>query len=114
MIMSGSFLRACWLVSAPPTLLGHGSRHCHGINYTNCGTREPSIFRFSTWGRVLLFRNSKKIVSLKITRKKRNCLNFVEKRNLTLSLGFGFSLGGGLVSVNGRGESCPAAHRQLA
>jgi hypothetical protein len=28
------FSRACCLVSAPPTLLGCGSRHCHGINYT--------------------------------------------------------------------------------
>src|SRR5205085_11484197 len=29
------FSRACWLAYAPPTLLGSGSRHCHGINYTN-------------------------------------------------------------------------------
>ena len=28
---SAPFSRACWLVS-PPTLLGHRSRHCHGIN----------------------------------------------------------------------------------
>jgi hypothetical protein len=31
---SAPFLRACWLVQAPPTLLGPRSRHCHGINYT--------------------------------------------------------------------------------
>ena len=24
-----------WLASAPPTLLGRGSRHCHGINFTH-------------------------------------------------------------------------------
>src|SRR5439155_15871241 len=29
---SAPFSRACWLVSAPPTLLVRGSRHCHGIN----------------------------------------------------------------------------------
>src|ERR1051325_7864332 len=32
---SAPFSRACWLAYAPPTLLGSGSRHCHGINYTN-------------------------------------------------------------------------------
>src|SRR5205814_35877 len=32
---SAPFSRACWLVLAPPTLLGRGSRHCHGINYTH-------------------------------------------------------------------------------
>src|SRR4029077_10687489 len=31
---SAPFSRACWLVSAPPTLPGAGSRHCHGINIT--------------------------------------------------------------------------------
>src|SRR5881397_4057412 len=29
---SAPFSRACWLALAPPTLLGRGSRHCHGIN----------------------------------------------------------------------------------
>jgi len=33
---SAPFLRACWLVKAPPTLLGPRSRHCHGINYAHC------------------------------------------------------------------------------
>jgi len=39
---SAPFSRACWLVSAPPTLLGPGSRHCHGINFTHHppGTRQ--------------------------------------------------------------------------
>src|SRR5215831_19647791 len=32
---SAPFSRACWLDSAPPTLPGCRSRHCHGINYTN-------------------------------------------------------------------------------
>ena len=32
---SAPFSRACWLVLAPPTLLGPRSRHCHGINYTH-------------------------------------------------------------------------------
>src|SRR6266567_6302597 len=31
---SAPFSRACWLALAPPTLLGRGSRHCHGINST--------------------------------------------------------------------------------
>src|SRR5580692_861469 len=31
---SAPFSRACWLDSAPPTLLERRSRHCHGINYT--------------------------------------------------------------------------------
>src|SRR3954465_5100602 len=31
---SAPFSRACWLAYAPPTLLGSGSRHCHGINFT--------------------------------------------------------------------------------
>jgi hypothetical protein len=33
------FSRACWLDSAPPTLLERGSRHCHGIN----NTQSPSM-----------------------------------------------------------------------
>src|SRR5206468_440888 len=32
---SAPFSRACWLALAPPTLLGRGSRHCHGINSTH-------------------------------------------------------------------------------
>src|SRR6266496_6239594 len=32
---SAPFSRACWLALAPPTLLGRGSRHCHGINCTH-------------------------------------------------------------------------------
>jgi hypothetical protein len=32
---SAPFSRACWLALAPPTLLGRGSRHCHGINFTH-------------------------------------------------------------------------------
>src|SRR5437762_8612465 len=32
---SAPFSRACWLALAPPTLLGRGSRHCHGINITH-------------------------------------------------------------------------------
>src|SRR5437868_7118268 len=32
---SAPFSRACWLAYAPPTLLGSGSRHCHGINFAN-------------------------------------------------------------------------------
>jgi hypothetical protein len=32
MTMSAPFSRACWLDSAPPTLLERGSRHSHGIN----------------------------------------------------------------------------------
>ena len=35
--------RACWLDSAPPTLLERGSRHCHGINYGSRGTFIVSI-----------------------------------------------------------------------
>src|SRR6266849_10019185 len=34
------FSRACWLALAPPTLLGAGSRHCHGINYTHYRVNE--------------------------------------------------------------------------
>src|SRR5205807_10189386 len=35
---SAPFSRACWLALAPPTLLGRGSRHCHGINCTHNGS----------------------------------------------------------------------------
>jgi len=42
---SAPFSRACWLASAPPTLLGPGSRHCHGINYTHL---TPSGFRLAS------------------------------------------------------------------
>jgi len=43
MIMFGSFLRACWLGSAPPTLLGHGSRHCHWINCRSPDQPQPAL-----------------------------------------------------------------------
>src|SRR5207248_7105873 len=42
---SAPFSRACWLAYAPPTLLGSGSRHCHGINYTqNSLLLPPTVF----------------------------------------------------------------------
>ena len=34
-IIFGSFLPSLLVGSAPPTLLGHRSRHCHGINFTD-------------------------------------------------------------------------------
>src|SRR3954453_17104549 len=43
---SAPFSRACWLAYAPPTLLGSGSRHCHGINFTN----YPVPFAKGIWG----------------------------------------------------------------
>src|SRR5207244_1674201 len=44
---SAPFSRACWLALAPPTLLGRGSRHCHGINCTNNSqvVKSPSMRR---------------------------------------------------------------------
>src|SRR5437870_12702473 len=43
---SAPFSRACWLALAPPTLLGRGSRHCHGINFAQNGiVGEIAIFR---------------------------------------------------------------------
>src|SRR2546428_2713064 len=44
---SAPFSRACWLASAPPTLLGPGSRHCHGINYTSNSANRPYAANFS-------------------------------------------------------------------
>src|SRR6202035_242332 len=38
---SAPFSRACWLDSAPPTLLGPGSRHCHGIKDLGAELGEP-------------------------------------------------------------------------
>jgi hypothetical protein len=46
----GSFLRACWLPLAPSTLLGRGSRHCHGINYTHCIETEMPVHLTKRWG----------------------------------------------------------------
>src|SRR5205085_303606 len=48
---SAPFSRACWLAYAPPTLLGSGSRHCHGINYTNyreAGLTVPQNRRYAS------------------------------------------------------------------
>src|SRR3954453_8109747 len=42
---SAPFSRACWLAYAPPTLLGSGSRHCHGINFTNYGITGETLSR---------------------------------------------------------------------
>src|SRR3989440_10028676 len=43
---SAPFSRACWLALAPPTLLGRGSRHCHGINYAqNRGVSVRAMLR---------------------------------------------------------------------
>src|SRR5881398_816666 len=40
---SAPFSPACWLAYAPPTLLGSGSRHCHGINYTQNPGSGPTL-----------------------------------------------------------------------
>jgi hypothetical protein len=40
---SAPFSRACWLDSTPPTLLGRGGRHCHGINYTQIPRLQGSM-----------------------------------------------------------------------
>src|SRR5215813_357076 len=52
-IMIAPFSRACWLDSAPPTLLGRGRGHCHGINYTQ--SRDQTLvvkFRFNAHHRL--------------------------------------------------------------
>src|SRR5206468_11489319 len=44
---SAPFSRACWLALAPPTLLGRGSRHCHGINIThNLGSECKRLIKY--------------------------------------------------------------------
>jgi hypothetical protein len=42
--MSAPFSRACWLALAPPTLLGRGNRHCHGINCQNHDWRLLELY----------------------------------------------------------------------
>src|SRR5216683_5465036 len=41
MIIFGSFLPSLLVGSAPPTLLGHRSRHCHGIISLTTGHGRP-------------------------------------------------------------------------
>src|SRR5713226_52391 len=41
MIIFGSFLPSLLVGSAPPTLLGHRSRHCHGIITPTAGHGRP-------------------------------------------------------------------------